>query len=60
MSNKIRYINRYTNTETETVDQFSYNTKEERKYVQKMVKEYRLSDCTVGYALSQKCCKDWK
>ena len=38
----------------ETVDKF-YS----RKEAIKMLKEYRLSDQSGYYYMSQKCCKDW-
>jgi hypothetical protein len=58
------YINRkddYGNLET--VDEFSVNDFKGRisflKYAKEMLKEYRLSDRSAHYYMSQKACKDW-
>ena len=50
------YINRkddYKNLET--VDEF-----ESRKEAKYMLKEYRLSDQSASYYISQKPCRDWQ
>ena len=52
----MKYIQRkdsYGNTET--VDEF-----ESRKEAIKMLKEYRLSDKSAYFYVSQKPCKDWQ
>lgn len=49
------YIQRKDDYSLETVDEF-----ETRKEGKEMLKEYRLSDKTADYYLSQKPCKDWK
>jgi len=51
-----RYIQRkdsYTN-QLETVDEF-----ETFKEAREMVKEYRMSDPSATYHISQRACKDW-
>ena len=51
------YINRKDNFRNlETVDEF----KEGRKYAKEMLKEYRLSDASAYYYMSQRPCKNWK
>ena len=51
------YINRKDNFRNlETVDEF----KEGRKYAKEMLKEYRLSDASAYYYMSQRPCKDWQ
>lgn len=49
------YINRLGQGYRETVDQF-----ETRKEARAMLVEYRLSDPSGHYYLSQRCCKGWK
>ena len=56
---KTRYIQRRDSNEVETVDQFDYNTKEERKEAKRCLNEYRISDPYANYYMSQKSCKDW-
>ena len=43
----------------ETVDEFDYNTKEERKEAKRCLNEYRTSDTYNNYYLSQRCTKEW-
>ena len=51
------YINRKDNLgNLETVDQFNQG----RKYAKEMLKEYRLSDPSARYYISQRPCKDWQ
>ena len=51
------YINRKDNYgNLETVDQFNQS----RKYAKEMLKEYRLSDPSAYYYMSQKPCKAWQ
>lgn len=60
MKTKTRYINIETPHNIDTVAQFPYNTKEERKYFAKILKEYQLSDKYNTYYSSQRCTNDWK
>ena len=54
---QIFYINRKdTHGNFETVDEFN----EGRKYANEMLQEYRLSDASAYYYISQRCCKDWR
>lgn len=51
------YINRKDDFgNLETVDEFNQG----RKYAKEMLKEYRLSDATAYYYMSQRPCKDWQ
>ncbi len=50
----MRYIQRKTSDGLETVDEF-----ETRKEASAMAKEYRLSDPSARYYVSQRPCKDW-
>lgn len=50
----IKYINRYGNGYRETVDQF-----ETFKEAREMVREYRMSDPSAYYYISQRPCKGW-
>lgn len=50
----MRYINIKGNYGTETVDQF-----ETYREAFEMLKEYRLSDSSNYYYVSQRCVKDW-
>ena len=49
------YVQRKDGRDLETVDQF-----ETYKEAREMVKEYRLSDRSVEYYISSRCCKQWK
>jgi hypothetical protein len=49
------YIQRKDCNGLETVDEF-----ETRKEARAMLVEYRLSDPSAHYYLSQRCCKGWK
>ena len=54
---QIFYINRKdTYGNFETVDEFN----EGRKYANEMLQEYRLSDASSYYYISQRCCKYWR
>lgn len=55
----IRYINMKGPNGIETVDEFFYNTREEKKEAQRCLKEYRLCDRYNTYYLSRKACKAW-
>ena len=51
------YINRIDDKgNLETVDQFNQG----RRYAKEMLKEYRLSDLSAYYYMSQKPCKAWQ
>lgn len=54
-----RYIQRRQGSELETVDEFEFNTREERKYAKDMLSEYQMSDPTAEHYLSTRPCKDW-
>jgi hypothetical protein len=49
------YIQRKDSNGLETVDEF-----ETRKEGRAMLAEYRLSDPSAHYYISQRCCKEWK
>ena len=51
----MRYIQRKDDRNLETVDEF-----ESRKEAINMLKEYRLSDKSAYYYISQKPCRDWQ
>jgi hypothetical protein len=51
----MRYIQRKGDGYLETVDEFS-TAKEARA----MLKEYRLSDPSANYYISQRCCASWR
>ncbi len=56
-----RYIQRKSQGgEIETVDQFNYDTKADRKEFKEALVNYRISDKTAQYYSSQRACKDWK
>lgn len=55
----IRYIQRRDNNGVETVDEFPFKSKEERKEARRCLNEYRVSDPYANYYMSQKACKDW-
>ena len=55
-SMKTKYINIKTSYGVETVVEFPYNTKEERKYFKETLKEYQM--CMNVYP-SQRCDKTW-
>ena len=48
------YVNMKYNGETETVDEF-----ETRKEAREMCGEYRMSDPSSYYYISQRACRDW-
>lgn len=55
-----RYINRKDQSkEKETVDEFPYNTKEEKREAERCLREYQLSDPSAQYYLSYKPTKCW-
>ena len=58
-----KFINRLGQGYRETVDEFSSNDeaspKEFRKYVRKMLVEYRHSDPSAEYYISSRACKSW-
>ena len=55
-----RFINIKTSKGVETVDEFEYNNKEERKEAKRCLSEYRLSDSYNYYYMSQRCTNDWR
>ena len=58
---KVVYINcKWIGQPVETVDEFPYNNKDERKEAHRCVQEYNLGDRTGNYYLSQRCTKEWK
>ena len=57
---KTRYINLKGAHGVETVDEFPYNTKEERKEAARCLAEYRLADPSGCYYMSQRCTIEWK
>ena len=59
---KTRYIQRQDRTSLrrlETVDEFPFNTGEERREARRCLGEYRLSDPSGNYYLSRRACKEW-
>lgn len=59
---KIRYINiaARDGNPIETVDEFPYDTKEERKEFSRCLGEYRFGDTYNSYYSSQKATKEWR
>ena len=58
---KTIYINcKWGGLPIETVDEFPYDTKENRKESFRCLKEYAISDRTGYYYLSSRCTKAWK
>ncbi len=55
-----KYINVKFDGVVETVDQFDYNTKEERKECKRCLKEYNISDSSNYYYLSSRAAKEWR
>ena len=43
----------------ETVDEFEYNTKDERKEANRCLREYIIADPYNQYYMSQRCTKNW-
>lgn len=56
---RVRYINMKTSFGVETVDVFNYNTKEEKQRAKNMLEEYKVSDRSNEYYLSQRPSKHW-
>tara|TARA_B100001179_G_scaffold208877_1_gene174394 strand:- start:614 stop:793 length:180 start_codon:yes stop_codon:yes gene_type:complete len=54
-----RYIQRKDAQGVETVDEFAFNNREERKEAKRCLNEYRIADTSASYYLSQRACKDW-
>lgn len=54
-----RYIQRKDGNGVETVDEFDYNNREQRKEAKRCLNEYRLSDRYASYYLSQRATKYW-
>lgn len=50
----MKYIQRKDGKYIETVDEF-----ETRKEAKEMLKEYRMSDMSAEYYISNRACKDW-
>jgi hypothetical protein len=59
MRMRTRYINYRSKYGIETVDEFSFNTREERKEASNMVREYNLA-FHGGCYLSQRPTKEWR
>jgi hypothetical protein len=57
---KTIYINIHSRYGVETIDEFPYNNKNERKYAREMWKEYNIADRHNYYYLSQRCTNEWK
>lgn len=58
---KTIYVNcRWSGMPVETVDEFPFNTRDEKKEARRCLAEYRMSDNTGNYYLSQRCTNDWK
>jgi len=55
----VKYINMKSLNEIETVDEFPFNTKEERKECRRCLNEYRICDSQNEYYLSQRATKSW-
>jgi len=53
-----RYINTNDNG-VETIDEFDYNNRAERKEAHRCLTEYRMY-CATFIWLSQRCTKEWK
>jgi len=51
----MKYIQRKATNYLETVDQF-----ETMREARAMLKEYRISDNSARYYISQRACKEWK
>lgn len=49
------YIQRKDGRDLETVDEF-----QTRKEARAMLAEYRLSDSSAEFYISQRCCKNWR
>ena len=54
-----KYVNRKDSNGIETVDQFEYNTKEQKQEAKRCCKEYNFADSSASYYLSQRCTKEW-
>lgn len=54
-----RYIQMKSNFGLETVDEFPYNNKEERKEAKRCLNEYRISDPSANFYMSSRPCKEW-
>lgn len=54
-----KYIQRKDSNGIETVDEFPYNTRDERKECKRVLSEYQIADPYGSYYLSQRPCKDW-
>lgn len=55
-----RYINMRGPYGVETVDEFPYNNKAERKEAHFCLGEYRFGDPYNSYYMSQKCTNEWR
>lgn len=55
----VRYIQRKQGRNLETVDEFSFDTKEDRAEFRRMLAEYRLADPSADYYGSRRPCRDW-
>lgn len=59
MVSRTRYIQRKDGRTVETVDEFPYDTREDRQEARRCVGEYNLSDPTAHHYLSRRPCKGW-
>ena len=51
----MKYIQRRGDGYLETIDQF-----ETSREAREMLKEYRMSDTSAHFYISQRCCKQWR
>lgn len=56
---KTKYIQYRYKGETETIDEFPYNTREERKEFNRVLQEYRISMPEAFIYPSTRPCKNW-
>jgi hypothetical protein len=57
---KTIYINRKGQGYLETVDEFPYNNKDERKEAARCLREYRFGDPSAYFYFSKRCTKEWR
>lgn len=57
---RVIYINRLGNNQRETVDEFSYNNREERAEAKRVLNEYRISNPYAHFYFSQRATNCWK
>lgn len=54
------YIQRRCGSDLETVDEFENNSREDLKYINNMLAEYRMSELNARYYKSSRPCRGWK